>query len=430
VKTIRAYKLFKRYRRSKSRALLPVPALISARAKPRPEIWALRNVSFKAAEGEVFGIIGPNGAGKSTLLKILARVTPPTAGRVEIFGRVIPLLELGAAFQRESTGRENVMLAAALHGVPHRVVNARIEELFDFAGLSDYVDVPVGKYSSGMYLRLAFSMAVVMEPQVLLADEVLAVGDATFQHQAMQRLRRQTREDGLTVLFVSHDMAAVRGLCHRVMWLDRGSVRELGSTQRVVDHYEEAAFLAAHDDGDAGIPGAVRHSKYGEVVSAKLVDSQGQEIGAVRVDTEFRVRIIARLAIAGSRARGVVTLSSPGRGALQTAPSPFVDVEEPGLFTLQARIPPGLLADIPYTLTATVLVTHGDRQRALVRHNALSFTAFDPAEGESMRGSKTGPGAERSLVRPLVDWEIERANGAGADASSAAAAAAAEPGTG
>ncbi len=199
-------------------------------------VWALRDVSFDVAPGEVLGVVGRNGAGKSTLLKVLSRITPPTRGRAEIRGRVGALLEVGTGFHPELTGRENVYLSGAILGMRRREIARRFDEIVAFAEVDRYIDTPIKHYSSGMHLRLAFAVAAHLEPEVLLVDEVLAVGDAAFQRKCLGRMRDEAMR-GRTVLFVSHNMAAVTQLCSRAIWLDGGRVRLDGSPQDVVQRY-------------------------------------------------------------------------------------------------------------------------------------------------------------------------------------------------
>jgi lipopolysaccharide transport system ATP-binding protein len=198
--------------------------------------WALRDVSFEVPRGQVVGIVGRNGAGKSTLLKILSRITRPTRGGADIYGRVGSLLEVGTGFHPELTGRENIYLNGAILGMRRAEVQRNFDAIVDFSGVARFLDTPVKRYSSGMYVRLAFAVAAHLETEVLFVDEVLAVGDAEFQRKCLDKMRRVVR-DGRTILFVSHNMAAVKSLCERAVLLDRGCVVADDTAERVVDHY-------------------------------------------------------------------------------------------------------------------------------------------------------------------------------------------------
>ena len=200
------------------------------------EIWALRDVSFGVRQGEVLGVIGRNGAGKSTLLKILTRITTPTEGRAEIRGRVGSLLEVGTGFHPELTGRENIYLNGAILGMKRKEIQTKLPEIAEFSGVAKFLDTPVKRYSSGMYVRLAFSVAAHLEPEILLVDEVLAVGDAEFQARCLGRME-DFGATGRTVLFVSHNMQAVAQLCDRAILLDGGTVVLDGPSEEVVAHY-------------------------------------------------------------------------------------------------------------------------------------------------------------------------------------------------
>lgn len=204
---------------------------------PRSGIfWALRDVSFEIKQGEVVGIIGSNGAGKSTLLKILSRVTEPTSGRAKIYGRVGSLLEVGTGFDRELSGRENIYLSGAILGMKKIEINRKFDEIVAFAEVEDFIDTPVKRYSSGMYLRLAFAVAAHLEPEILLVDEVLAVGDAAFQKKCLGKMK-EVAGKGRTILFVSHNMAAITRFCKQSIWLDNGQLRSHDNTEEVVAHY-------------------------------------------------------------------------------------------------------------------------------------------------------------------------------------------------
>jgi len=199
-------------------------------------LWALKNVSFSIREGEVVGVIGRNGAGKSTLLKILSKITYPTSGRMKVHGRVASLLEVGTGFHEELTGRENIYLNGSILGMKKKEVDEKLDEIVEFSGVERFIDTPIKRYSSGMRLRLGFAVAAHLDPDVLIIDEVLAVGDAVFQKKCLS-LMEDLREGGRTVLFVSHNMAAVENLCSRGIWIDSGSIREDGPAQRVISSY-------------------------------------------------------------------------------------------------------------------------------------------------------------------------------------------------
>ena len=222
------------------------------------EIWALRNVTFEVRQGEVLGIIGRNGAGKSTLLKILSRITEPTEGRVLLAGRVASLLEIGTGFHPELTGRENIFLNGAILGMTQREIRAKFDEIVAFAEVEKFLDTPVKRYSSGMYVRLAFAIAAHLEPEILVVDEVLAVGDAEFQKKCLAKMDEVSRKQGRTILFVSHNMEAVLRLCSRGILLESGRIRIIGDVKTVVPAYlhtqsasERVVDLLSQSEADA-----------------------------------------------------------------------------------------------------------------------------------------------------------------------------------
>ncbi|MBQ5893416.1 MAG: ABC transporter ATP-binding protein [Clostridia bacterium] len=202
--------------------------------------FALSDVSFSVGRGEVLGIVGSNGAGKSTLLKVIAGILTPTSGELSVKGRVVPMLELGSGFDDDLTGRENIFLNGAILGYSEQFLRERFDEIVEFSGLYDFLDVPVRNYSSGMVMRLAFSIASMVEPDVLIVDEILAVGDARFQEKSYTRML-ELMHRGTAVLLVSHDLGQIRRLCDRVLWLEGGRVRRLGDTQEVCDAYVKAS---------------------------------------------------------------------------------------------------------------------------------------------------------------------------------------------
>jgi lipopolysaccharide transport system ATP-binding protein len=198
---------------------------------------ALKDVSFEVTQGEVLGIIGMNGAGKSTLLKILSRITEPTSGRVKISGRVASLLEVGTGFHHELSGRENIFLNGAILGMSRKEVRSKLEQIVDFAGVEKFIDTPVKRYSSGMFVRLAFAVAAHLEPEILLIDEVLSVGDQDFRQRCLGKMK-DVSESGRTVIFISHQMGYVNELCHRTVLLDRGTIQRQGPTGEIIKYYQ------------------------------------------------------------------------------------------------------------------------------------------------------------------------------------------------
>jgi ABC-type polysaccharide/polyol phosphate transport system ATPase subunit len=212
---------------------------VTRRAVKYNEFWALRNVSLQVRHGEGIALIGRNGAGKSTLLKVIARATRPTTGRVVVNGKVAPIIELGAGFHQELTGRENIFLNGAMLGFSKVEMQRKFERIVDFSELAAFVDSPIRTYSSGMVARLAFSIAAEADPDLLIIDEVLSVGDEAFQHKCMERMRR-FRQRGVTILYVTHAVDDAKKLCERAVWIDQGRIKYIGETQHVINIYRES----------------------------------------------------------------------------------------------------------------------------------------------------------------------------------------------
>jgi len=246
--------------------------LASLRRKKDETFWALKDVSIDVREGEVLGLIGRNGAGKTTLLKILSRITRPTTGWAEIHGRVGSLLEVGTGFHPELTGRENTFLSGAILGMGKAEIARKFDEIVAFAELEKFIDTPVKHYSSGMYVRLAFAVAAHLEPEILLVDEVLAVGDINFQKKCLGKMGDVARA-GRTVVLVSHQLNQIRRLCHRVVWIDDGGVRQNGPTHGVVSAYESAMARGEHGDGSQGRG----HNFKGRFLTWQIVGPESQD---------------------------------------------------------------------------------------------------------------------------------------------------------
>ena len=261
------------------------------------EFWALKDLNFEIRQGEVVGIIGRNGAGKSTLLKILSRITEPSEGRVEIEGRVASLLEVGTGFHPELTGRENIYLNGTILGMTRFEIKCKFDEIVAFAEVEQFLDTPVKRYSSGMYVRLAFSVAAHMEPDILVVDEVLAVGDAEFQSKCIGKMKGVAQTGDRTILFVSHNMAASKQLCRRGIWLDHGVIRMVGSIDEVIEAYT----TTVHETSQSGALSEAKVTGDGQVeLLSYRVANPDSEIGAppatrddilIRVDLRVREHI-------------------------------------------------------------------------------------------------------------------------------------------
>jgi lipopolysaccharide transport system ATP-binding protein len=267
-------------------------------SRDNEEFWALEDVSFEVGRGEVLGIIGRNGAGKSTLLKILSRITEPTSGRVTLCGRVASLLEVGTGFHPELTGRENIYLNGAILGMTRAEIRRKFDEIVAFAEVERFLDTPVKRYSSGMYVRLAFAVAAHLEPEILIVDEVLAVGDAEFQQKCLGKMQGVASSEGRTVLFVSHNMTAVQQLCHHALWLDHGGTRKIGSAVLVVQAYADSVRTAAQ----SGELSSGRLTGDGQVtlLSYEVTDADGRSNPppGTKEDVLIHVRVDARNRIA------------------------------------------------------------------------------------------------------------------------------------
>jgi len=371
------------------------------------ELWALEDVSFKVEEGEVLGVIGRNGAGKSTLLKVLTRITTPTSGRVEIRGRVGSLLEVGTGFHPELTGRENIYLNGAILGMKRREIQRKLPEMVEFSGVEAFLDTPVKRYSSGMYVRLAFSVAAHLEPEILLVDEVLAVGDAEFQARCLGRME-DFGATGRTVLFVSHNMQTVAQLCDRVLLMEHGKVAMDGPSGDVVAHYLQTSAGAGSsrtwDDVDAA-PG----DDLVRLRSVRIVDRDGETIDYVDVRDPVGVEIAFRVLRDGPAVLPklkVVVEGRPAFNAMDVDPR-WHEPSPPGEYVATAWVPGNLLNEGLISVDAAVCSLRSPKLHHHVSvHEAVSFHVQDPGEGDSARGLFTGQW--RGVVRPLLRWDAER----------------------
>jgi lipopolysaccharide transport system ATP-binding protein len=382
-----------------------------ARLEHRPhfeEIWALRDVSFDVHDGEVFGIVGRNGAGKSTLLKILTRITTPTAGRATIRGHVGSLLEVGTGFHPELTGRENVFMNGAVLGMKRREIQQKFAEIVEFAGVERFIDTPVKRYSSGMSVRLAFAVAAHLEPEIMLVDEVLAVGDAEFQRRCLGRME-ELSDSGRTVLFVSHQMQAVSQLCDRAIQLREGGIVDEGPAGEVVARYlQTAGGTSSHvswpDDDTAPGDGVVR------LRSARVALEDGSTADAVDVRQPVGIEIGFSVLHRGDFPvfPKIKVLNGEGQiafNALDTSPR-WHEPAEPGHYVSTAWIPGNFLNEGHTSVEVAVCSVAGTTlyPRASV-YDAIAFHVQDSGEGDTARGFFTGQ--LRGVVRPLLEWTTD-----------------------
>jgi lipopolysaccharide transport system ATP-binding protein len=416
---IEAHELAKRYRIGQMQAaygtlrdsITRTAARVTGGARPaeRQEIWALRDVSFEVPEGEVLGVIGRNGAGKSTLLKILTRITTPTTGSAVIRGRVGSLLEVGTGFNPELTGRENVFLNGSILGMKRREIQRKLPDILEFSGIDKFIDTPVKRYSSGMGVRLAFSVAAHLEPEILLVDEVLAVGDAEFQQRCLGRME-DFSGTGRTVLFVSHNMQTINQLCNRVIWLDEGRIAQDGDPSRVVTDYLQStsyasgAYVSWQDDEDA--PG----DELARLLGVRAIDDEGNLAEAIDarepIGIEMRYRILQPGPGVFTKIRVRDRRSDIAFNALDTK-SHASEFSEPGVYTATAWIPGNLLNEGKTTVDVAVCTLRAPKlHQHAARYEAVLFNVFDAGDGDSARGRFTG--RLSGVVRPLLEWTVER----------------------
>lgn len=371
------------------------------------EVWALRDVSFEVQQGEVLGIIGRNGAGKSTLLKILTRITFPTSGRVEVRGRVGSLLEVGTGFHPELTGRENVYLNGAILGMRRREIDQRYDAIVEFSGVERFIDTPVKRYSSGMYVRLAFAVAAHLEPEILLVDEVLAVGDAEFQRRCLGRME-ELGSSGRTVIFVSHQLPAVAQLCDRAIQIDSGQVVGEGPAAEVIATYLHQTHSAGTELTwpEESAPG----DDLARIRAIRLVPHEGMPPGVVDVRRPVGIEMTFKVLREGKPVfpkikvldkEGAIAFNAMDTHERWTRPSP------PGDYVSTAWVPGNLLNEGSVIVeTAVCSIDFPKLEHHAAVYEAISFEVLDPGEGDSARGAFAGQW--RGVVRPLLEWTTEQ----------------------
>ena len=377
-------------------------------ARRREAIWALKDLCFTVEAGEVVGIIGGNGAGKSTLLKILSRITRPTEGQIRLSGRVGSLLEVGSGFHLELTGRENIYLNGAILGMRAREIAARFDEIVAFSGVERFVDTPVKHYSNGMYLRLAFSVAAHLDSEILLMDEVLAVGDAAFQRKCLAKMEDVGR-NGRTVLFVSHNINAVLGLCPRALLIKAGSIAADGPSREVIDRYfrdEHGPRSSREWNDSATAPG----DHVARLSAMRVRNCDGHLSNSVDIRQPVAIEIEFLVLEAGHIL--VPTLqfcNQDGTCAFTSAEtdSPWRGTPRPrGRYVAVAWIPGNLLAE-GTTIVGASITTNAPAAVHVHERDAVAFQVIDNSPGDGIRGDYSGP--LPGVVRPVLRWETRDA---------------------
>ncbi len=370
-------------------------------------LWALSDVNLEIGQGELVGIIGRNGAGKSTLLKILSRVTKPTTGEVELLGRIGSLLEVGTGFHPDLTGRENIFLSGAILGMRRAEIERKFDEIVAFSELEKFIETSVKWYSSGMYVRLAFSVAAHLEPEILMMDEVLAVGDAAFQQKCLDKMH-EIRRQGRTILFVSHDMAAITRLCKRVVLLENGRVACDGGPREVVQHYLSSSLktgAAREWTNQQEAPGD-------EVVRLRRVRvraEDGKTIPVIDIRKPFGIELTYEVLDEGHALVPVLEFYNEEGTELFSTHDTNAEwrrsARPRATYTSTVWIPGNLLAEGSFVGHVSIMSHFPATVLHAYERNAVAFQVVDSPAGDSARGDYIGP--MPGVIRPLLNWSTE-----------------------
>tara|TARA_R110002012_G_scaffold319389_2_gene539623 strand:+ start:6815 stop:8113 length:1299 start_codon:yes stop_codon:yes gene_type:complete len=370
-------------------------------------VWALQDINFEVQQGEVLGIIGKNGAGKSTLLKILSRVTIPTTGEIKTKGRIASLLEVGTGFHPELTGRENIYLNGAILGMNKAEIKSKEEEIIDFSGCERYVDTPVKRYSSGMRVRLAFAVAAFLEPDILVIDEVLAVGDAEFQKKAIGKMQDISKGDGRTVLFVSHNMDSIMRLCTRAILLKNGSIIENGKVSHVIDTYLRAEFGAtSHKTWDKNSGNNIV-----KILSVRAHNQNFEKTDNFKVTEKIGITVRYEVMETGHKIHSAFNFfNSSGINIFDSHESNTIlyhEKKHSGIYEATVWIYKNIFSE-GVIVVGVALVTHDPFQVHFHDNDAIAFNIVEDLVSSPTRGDYVGslPG----IIRPNLKWESHKIN--------------------
>lgn len=369
----------------------------------RPDFWAVRDVSFSLDRGEALGVIGRNGAGKSTLLKMLSRITVPTEGRFTIEGRVSSLLEVGTGFHPELSGRENIFLNGTILGMRRAEVRRKYEEIVEFSGVGKFIDTPVKHYSNGQKVRLAFAVAAHLEPEVLIIDEVLAVGDVEFQRKCLGKMK-DVAGSGRTILFVSHNMSAINSLCKRCLLLDQGRIEAMGDPGSITTQYlnKNNAGLTGEKDLSGA---AMSNDGAGRIIHLRWTDEQGHGIDHARVTQAFNLEVDFEIGERGFKPQPVAHVyNSKGEQAFTTFAGEGNHPTEPGRYRATLHFPAHLFNEDTYYMSFW-LATWAPFKAHVVLENAISIEVLDDLESPTRAPSYP---TIHGVLRPKFAWDIAR----------------------
>ncbi|MCX6188615.1 MAG: ABC transporter ATP-binding protein [Bacteroidetes bacterium] len=374
-----------------------------ARKGDNEYVWSLKDINFTVNAGEVLGIIGKNGAGKSTLLKILSKVTAPTTGTIKMRGRVASLLEVGTGFHPELTGRENVFLNGAILGMTKSEIKSKFDEIVDFSGVEKYIDTPVKRYSSGMYVRLAFAVAAHLEPEILIVDEVLAVGDAEFQKKCLGKMKDVSVNEGRTVLFVSHNMDSIMRLCSKTILLKRGMILEYNRTNKVIDSYLKSEFGLTAFKQWAPVNNKSNIVNMLEVKAHNVLFELNENF---QITESVGISMIYEVIVSGYKIHSAFNFYDRNGinifDSHENNTSHYFDEKNIGVYETTAWIPRNLLSE-GVIMVGVALVTHDPFVIHLHEKECIAINMVDNSIQSPTRGEYVGnlPG----IIRPLLNWE-------------------------
>ena len=364
-------------------------------------VWSLKDINFEVEKGDVLGIIGKNGAGKSTLLKVLSQVTTPTSGIIKIKGRIASLLEVGTGFHPELTGRENIFLNGAILGMTKAEIARKFDEIVDFSGVERYIDTPVKRYSSGMYVRLAFAVAAHLESEILVVDEVLAVGDAEFQKKCIGKMGDISKGEGRTILFVSHILNMIKSLCKNTIYLEDGTVHSIGETDDIIQQYlsSKKNTYMEFQPGEVG-------DNVVELLSARILDENNIETKSIDFTEDLNIEFTYRVKESGYRLDpNIHVFDQNGNYVFVASDHWSKKVYEKGVFTSVTKLPGSFLNEGIYSI-GIGLTSYPGTVVHILQRDVVAFEITEDVTKRKMDFMRKMPG----VVRPELEWETFKRN--------------------